>query len=130
MDRRLTAFAAALAAASLLAGCASAAKEKPVAAAPQATSVGIDGTIPGRPKSVLKAESGYRIVTRKGEQLYCRRELVTGSRTNASEICLTEEQMEKERNNIATTLRTLQDMNNGRPDDGRYNNVMGQGRRD
>jgi hypothetical protein len=130
MDRRLTALAAALAAASLMAGCASTAKEKPVSATARTTSVGIDGTIPGRPKSVLKAESGYRVVTRKGEQRYCKRELVTGSRTNASEICLTEEQMEKERNGIAATLRTLQDMNNGRPDDSRYNNVMGPGRRD
>ncbi len=94
--------------------------------------MGINGTVPGRPKSNREAEAGYRVVNRKGEQLYCKREVVTGSRTNVAETCLTAAQMEKQRNNTDTTLRTLQDMNNGRQEasNGTYNNVMGPGRRD
>jgi hypothetical protein len=132
MDRRqIASLTAALVTVSLLPGCASKAPEKPATVASR-TTVAIDGEIPGRPVSDAKAQSGYRIVNRKGEQLYCKRELVTGSRTNATETCLTKEQLERQRAGVDTMMRGLQDMNTGRQDasNGIYNNVMGPGRRD
>ena len=130
MFRRLH-FITALLTSVALAGCATQAPETPpTAAAHENPALDFKGTVPGRPDSTLKAQSGYRVVTRKGEQLYCKREVVTGSRTKASEICLTAAQLEKQRNGTDSLMRSLQDMNNGRPEDSRYNNVMEPGRRD
>ena len=116
----------------LLAGCASNAPAPPASptAGPNAKPLDLGDTVPGRPDSTLKAQAGYRVVTRKGEVLYCKREIVTGSRTNAAETCLTAAQLEKQRNGSEALMRSLQDMNNGRPEDRGYNNAMGPGRRD
>ena len=39
----------------------------------------------------------YKEVKRNGEQVYCRTEPVTGSRTQTKEICMTKEQVDAER---------------------------------
>jgi hypothetical protein len=49
-------------------------------------------------------------VSRDGKELFCRREILTGSRTNSAETCLTKAQLalQVERNQDA--LRDLQDL--------------------
>ena len=122
MDRRLNACAAVLVAAGLLAGCASTAAKKTASVAKPATSA-----MPAQPKG--NADKGYRQVNRNGEVVYCKRELLTGSRTNSTETCLTAVQLEKLRNSNEQMLRNLQDMQNTRPLNDGFNNVMSQGGR-
>jgi hypothetical protein len=40
------------------------------------------------------SRGGYRLVTRNGEQVYCRKEAATGSLTRVLETCLTEAELE------------------------------------
>ncbi len=41
----------------------------------------------------LKPGNGYRKITKNGETYYCKKEAITGSRTNAQVTCLTQEEM-------------------------------------
>jgi hypothetical protein len=41
----------------------------------------------------LKPGNGYRKITKNGETYYCKKEVITGSRTNAQVNCLTQEEM-------------------------------------
>lgn len=41
----------------------------------------------------LKPGNGYRKITKNGETYYCKKETITGSRTNAQVSCLTQEEM-------------------------------------
>lgn len=69
----------------------------------------------------------YRVVKRDGVEIYCKRELVMGSRTNMTETCLTAQQMEAQKNGTDEFLRRVQDMSNTAPGtspSGEYNNVM------
>jgi hypothetical protein len=43
------------------------------------------------------AKNTYKPVNRNGQEMYCRTEAVTGSRTQKKEICLTKEQVDAER---------------------------------
>ena len=110
MDRKLTSLLAGLVAASVLCACASTPS-------------------PPAPKS---GDQGYRVTQRNGQEVYCKRELMTGSRTQATETCLTAAQMAKQRDNVEMLMRRTQDMSNGRNTNGGggvYNNIMTQGGR-
>jgi hypothetical protein len=41
----------------------------------------------------LKPGNGYRKITKNGETYFCKKEVITGSRTNAQVNCLTQEEM-------------------------------------
>ena len=72
-----------LLAATILVGCAS--HPAPVAAPRQ---VKVDAT------NVADVQhAGYKIVDKDGQKLYCRRDLVTGSRVKFNTTCLTEEEL-------------------------------------
>jgi hypothetical protein len=48
-----------------------------------------EATLPSDSGPKLKAGNGYRKVTKAGETYYCRKEVMTGSRTSAQVTCLT-----------------------------------------
>jgi hypothetical protein len=74
MTVRICGYLVALAAATTLAACASA----PSDAA----------------KKPLGTGTGYRLVSKNGQELYCRKEQATGSLTRSRELCITAEEME------------------------------------
>jgi hypothetical protein len=107
-----------MAAAVLVVGCATPAATKPAPVAQAAAAS--DSKRAG-------SYGDYRVVKRGGVEIFCKRELVTGSRTNMTETCLTEQQMEAQRNGNDEFLRRVQDMSNTAPGtnpSGEYNNVM------
>jgi len=106
------------AAAALLGACASApsATPKPVAA------------VAATPTKANNIAVGYRRVMRGGEEYFCKKEPVTGSRTDTNETCLTQAQMDAAQKNTQDMLQRLQ-QNPGTPSGpggagGAYNNVM------
>ena len=92
MTVRICGYFVALAAATTLAACASAPSDTssvaPVAAVPAAAA----------PAAVAKKPvgtgTGYRLVSKNGEELYCRKEQATGSLTRSRELCITAAEME------------------------------------
>jgi hypothetical protein len=58
--------------------------------------------------SADKAVNGYRLVRKNGEDYYCKREAVTGSRTRSVDTCLTTAQMEAMRRDSQELLRSLE----------------------
>ncbi|MFO1502830.1 MAG: hypothetical protein U1F39_03325 [Steroidobacteraceae bacterium] len=48
----------------------------------------------GNSKTLADVPYGFQLVVQKGEEYYCKRELITGSRTNSRDVCLTKAQME------------------------------------
>ena len=71
---------------------------------------------------------GYRRVMRSGEEYFCKKEPVTGSRTDTNETCLTQAQMDAAQKNTQDMLQRIQ-QNPGTPTGpggagGAYNNVM------
>ncbi len=75
------------------------------------------------------ATAGYRPVQRKGVQLFCKTERITGSRTQTNETCLTAKQLELQRNNSQNLLRDMDRMNTVKPNNtggGVFNSVMTQ----
>jgi hypothetical protein len=55
-----------------------------------------------------KAGSGYRQLTRNGQEVFCRREPVTGSRTETVETCLTKAQLDASIADSQDALRRIQ----------------------
>jgi hypothetical protein len=113
-----------IATAALLGGCAAApttAVNKPAANAVAATAA------TGQPA----ARSGgvdYRKVVKNGVDYFCRKELPTGSRTNATETCLTQAQIDAAQKNSKDLVDRLQQIP-GTPSGpggsgGAYNNVL------
>jgi hypothetical protein len=51
---------------------------------------------------------GYRQVTKDGVEYYCRSPVVTGSRMQRSETCVTKEQLEKDAEQSEAFVRSLQ----------------------
>lgn len=51
--------------------------------------------------------AGYKIVNKNGQKLYCRKELVTGSRTRFTTECLTEEQRQAMMEGTRRQVETL-----------------------
>jgi hypothetical protein len=90
----------AIAAAATLAACASTAP-KPDSTTAQANlakatnaAVVSEASSPlGTSGPALKPGNGYRKITKNGETYFCKKEVITGSRTNAQVNCLTQEEM-------------------------------------
>lgn len=117
MNHRAAPLLILLATSSVLAACAS----HPRPGAPAPSTRAATGTDAAK-------VSGYRSVSRNGQELYCKREVLTGSRTSSTETCLTAAQIEAQRRATDALMRNVQDMNNGKTQtDGSgavYNNVM------
>lgn len=104
----------------VLAACASGGSkvDADVAPAPAATAVArpapVAMTAPAIASAVAsQADAGakvgdYRLVVRQGEEFYCKRAGVTGSRVSSKEICMTKDQMQKSREGSQQTLREMQ----------------------
>ena len=116
-----------VAAASLLAACAAnppAAATGPVAkpvAAPAAAAA-------ANPTKKLSGGVDYRKIVKNGVEYFCRKETPTGSRTNATETCLTQAQMDAAQRTSKDLVERLQQVP-GTPSGpggsgGAYNSVM------
>ena len=88
----------------LLAACATKPPAQPAAAAAKPA--------PLSAAAANKRLSGYTAKQRGDKVVYCKKELVTGSRTNATETCMTEEEMERARRGDLDLVRRL-DENGG-----------------
>jgi hypothetical protein len=116
---RLTLVAAVTVTAALLAACASN-QSKPApqpAKAPQPTTsthaVAPSNTPSSDKFATIDAtniaaaqKAGYKIVNENGTQLFCRRELITGTRLHYKTSCLTAEQLHDLNTKAADALRT------------------------
>ncbi|MBK6672568.1 MAG: hypothetical protein IT482_06620 [Gammaproteobacteria bacterium] len=84
----------------------------------------------GDSKTLADVPYGFQLVVQKGEEYYCKREAITGSRTNTRDICLTKAQMEAQRNGTEDYLKRMRDspVDNTQVDGsgGRYNSVLTQ----
>jgi hypothetical protein len=67
----------------------------------------------GDSKTLADVPYGFQLVVQKGEEYYCKRELITGSRTNTKDICLTKAQMEAQRAGTQDYLKRMQDATDG-----------------
>jgi len=84
----------------------------------------------GDSKTLADVPYGFQLVVQKGQEYYCKRELITGSRTNTRDICLTKAQMEAQINGTQDYLKRMRDApvdttqvdGNG----GRYNSAITQ----
>jgi len=126
-------------AAAVLAGCAAnppagtTAPRAPVAAAAPAPAASAAATATAKPAAAakgIKAGSGYRRVVKNGTEYFCRREGMTGSRTEVQETCLTQAQLEKVQNDSQDLVRRLESVpgQSGGMDSngGTTNSVMGR----
>ena len=110
-----------------LAACASTdsagASRKAAAPAPRAVNM-------GDAKTLTDVPYGYQLVLQKGEEFYCKRTVMTGSRTNSKDTCLTKAQMLAQVNGTQDYLKRTQETTNGadsRGDPGgRYNSAVTQ----
>lgn len=98
--------ASVLMAASLLAACGSTPPANPPSSR-TAANVQPDAMDSGQAAAAL-GMPGYRLKMTKGVEYYCRREAVTGSRLEVHEICLTREQLERQRDLSQEALRQIQ----------------------
>jgi hypothetical protein len=84
----------------------------------------------GDSKTLADVPYGFQLVVQKGEEYYCKRELITGSRTNTRDICLTKAQMEAQRAGTEDYLKRMRDnpVDNTQKDGsgGRYNSAITQ----
>jgi hypothetical protein len=106
INRSLFVFAAA----SALAACASnppVSSNEQTAAKASTPTTAAAATTAANPKST-RALSGYRSVTKNGQEYFCRREPVLGSRTETIETCLTKAQMETAKNDSQDLMRRIQ----------------------
>lgn len=94
----------------LLAACATKPPAQP--AAPAAAKAPAVKPAPIPAAAASKRLSGYTAKQRGDKVVYCRKELVTGSRTNATETCMTEDEMERARRGDLDLVRRL-DENGG-----------------
>ncbi len=112
--------------AALLCACAG----TPPAPSPQRVATTPPAVTAGDSKTLADVPYGFQLVVQKGEEYYCKRELITGSRTNTRDICLTKAQMEAQRNGTEDYLKRMRDSpvnTQGRDGSGgRYNNVFTQ----
>ena len=96
------------------------------ASGPPATSK--PAAVAATPTQANNIAVGYRRVMRGGQEYFCKKEPVTGSRTDTNETCLTQAQMDAAQKNTQDMLQRLQ-QNPGTPSGpggagGAYNNVM------
>lgn len=102
----------------------------PPAAAPKASATAPAAVTAGDSKTLADVPYGFQLVVQKGEEYYCKRELITGSRTNTRDICLTKAQMEAQINGTQDYLKRMRDapVDTTQKDGsgGRYNSVITQ----
>jgi hypothetical protein len=55
--------------------------------------------------------AGYKIITRNGEKLYCRKDFVTGSHVGTRTTCLTEADRQKEYEAARTAMDDMRKLN-------------------
>jgi hypothetical protein len=91
-----------LAVASVLAACASA--PPPAAPAAPARAAVASTAAPGK---AATADAEFKRVQRGGKELFCKREAITGSRTNVQETCLTESELAAYHENAQRILRDM-----------------------
>lgn len=84
----------------------------------------------GDSKTLADVPYGFQLVVQKGEEYYCRRELITGSRTNTRDVCLTKAQMEAQRSGTEDYLKRMRDSPVDNPErdgsGGRNNTIITQ----
>jgi hypothetical protein len=84
----------------------------------------------GDSKTLANVPYGFQLVVQKGEEYYCKHELITGSRTNTRDVCMTKAQMEAQINGTQDSLKRLREAPGdfGQTDGsgGRSNGVMTQ----
>jgi hypothetical protein len=90
----------------MAAGCASSPQPAAKTSSPDS---GIQLASNGTAETVKAAQkAGYKIVTKKGETLYCREDLKTGSHVRRDMICLTEEELEMARDAARRNVDQMQ----------------------
>jgi hypothetical protein len=98
-----------VAAASIFAACASApAPRAPASRAPVSKAAPEPTAMNATQAATALGMDGYRLEIRKGEEFYCRKEAVTGSRLEVHETCRTVAQMEQIRANTQDAMRQMQ----------------------
>lgn len=90
--------------------CTAAPATRPVSAAATTAPPAVTA---GDSKTLADVPYGFQLVVQKGEEYYCKRELITGSRTNTRDVCLTKAQMEAQINGTQDYLKRMQDATNG-----------------
>lgn len=122
-NRILVGFAAA----SALAACAANAPVNTSAKATASAGTPANGAAAADDK---KSAKGYRQVTKNGVEYFCRREAVTGSRTEVVDTCLTKAQMDSATENSQDLVRRLNGVPGSVPgadsNGGQTNTVMGR----
>ena len=103
MSKVFNFLAPACMAALALGACASGGPARTVAAP------GPSAVTAGDSKTLKDVPYGFQLVVQKGEEYYCKRELITGSRTNTRDICLTKAQMEAQINGTQDYLKRARD---------------------
>ena len=112
MNRQILHYVLLAGAATVLAACASRSPPAPVSAAPAAKAA-VTPTAPAAKAVVTttppaaKRLSGYTAKQRGDKVVYCKKEILTGSRTSATEICMTEDEMERARRGDLDLVRRL-----------------------
>ena len=96
-----------VAVASALGACAANAPVSPGTTATASTSTPATAAAVAAPKTAKDPTAGYRKVVKNGQEVYCRKESVTGSRTEVMETCLTLAQIETARENSQDLMRRL-----------------------
>jgi hypothetical protein len=93
-----------------LAACASTGTSSPARSVATPDPVAVTA---GNSKTLADVPYGFQLVVQKGEEYYCKRELITGSRTNTRDVCLTKAQMQAQINGTQDYLKRMQDATNG-----------------
>ena len=130
MSKRIHGGFFVFAAASALAGCAATAPVNTSVKATQSASTSGSASKPVAAADDKKSAKGYRQVTKNGVEYFCRREPVTGSRTEVVDTCLTKAQMDSMTDSGQDLVRRLNGVPGGMPgadsNGGTTNSVMGR----
>jgi len=81
-----------------------------VVAAPVASAAAATSAKPAAAQNGVKAGSGYRRIVKNGTEYFCRREAITGSRTETQQTCLTQAQMDRAQNDSQDMIRRLESL--------------------
>ena len=104
----------------VLAGCAGIPPAKETTAAAPAAAVTKQANANGATETRVKLDAsniaeaqaaGYKIITRNGEKLYCRKDFVTGSHLSTKTTCLTEAERQKEYEAARTAMDEMRKLN-------------------
>jgi len=111
MTSRISVNFVVLAGIAALAACAGTPSESssaaPVAAAPAAAAPAAAAQ-----KKPAGTGTGYRLVSKNGQELYCRKEQATGSLTRSRELCITSAEMEARTHHDQAMIQDLRNAPN------------------